>query len=68
MFASKVDRFRSSATPDEAYHNQQLTSNRSNDSRERIEMGVLSKNAQRSMLLLNDYKGSDGDTARIFRK
>ena len=31
-------------------------------------MGVLSKNAQRSMLLLNDYKGSDGDTARIFRK
>lgn len=61
MFASKVDRFRGGSGEDQ-------TSNRSGDSKERIEMGFMRNNAQRTMLLLNDYKSDEGDKERIFKK
>lgn len=31
-------------------------------------MGIMKSNAQRTMLLLNDYKGEDIDTTRMFKK
>ncbi len=62
MFASKVDRFRAGG--------EDLLSGDSSrgDSKEWVEIGVVRNNAQKTMLLLNEYRGDGVDTSRIFKK